>query len=427
MNGSITIPFFGVARQYQTLREELLEAIDWVYSSGQVLDGVNTKHFETAIAHRCGRQFSVAVNSCTQGLILAQSVCIPRASKVLIPTLSFAATINSVLMAGHEPVFCDTDQNGLIDLESLDFALTGAGVNSILYANLWGHVIDWQNFKIHTEFFNEDMFVIEDAAQSFGAYYHDTPSGKLGDVSVLSFDPTKNLNNYGSGGMILTDDPVIYEALRDVRDNGKYKGHDFPGTNSKMSESDCAQMLIKLKYFNQWQRRRTEIAEYYMEEQLVKDYTRRGCFDHVIIRPSAVYGEYDVEDRVVSKFMLSAMRGETLKVNGANETLDFTYVEDAARGIVQATLSDSAVNNTYNITKSHSMSLLQAASLAIKIAGQGDIECRDKDADFPSRGALNIDRARQDFGFDPKVDVEEGFQKYYEWFTTSPYWQARLK
>jgi len=266
MNGSITIPFFGVARQYQTLREELLEAIDWVYSSGQVLDGVNTKHFETAIAHRCGRQFSVAVNSCTQGLILAQSVCIPRASKVLIPTLSFAATINSVLMAGHEPVLCDTDQNGLIDLESLDFALTGAGVNSILYANLWGHVIDWQKFKIHTEFFNEDMFVIEDAAQSFGAYYHDTPSGKLGDVSVLSFDPTKNLNNYGSGGMILTDDPAIYEALQDIRDNGKYKGHDFPGTNSKMSESDCAQMLIKLKYFDRWQRRRTEIAEYYMEE-----------------------------------------------------------------------------------------------------------------------------------------------------------------
>lgn len=165
----------------------------------------------------------------------------------------------------------------------------------------------------------------------------------------------------------------------------------------------------------------------YMGEQLVKDYTRRGCFDHVIIRPSAVYGEFDVEDRVVSKFMLTAMRGQILKVNGANETLDFTYVEDAARGIVQATLSEQAVNNTYNITKSHSLSLLQAASLAIKIAGQGDIECRDKDADFPSRGALSIDRARQDFGFNPQVDVEEGFQKYHEWFTTSPYWQARLK
>lgn len=164
-----------------------------------------------------------------------------------------------------------------------------------------------------------------------------------------------------------------------------------------------------------------------MGEYLVKDYTRRDCFDHVIIRPSAVYGEYDVEDRVVSKFMLSAMRGETLKVNGANETLDFTYVEDAARGIVQATLSGRAVNKTYNITKSHSTSLLQAASLAIKIAGKGDVEVRNKDADFPSRGALNIDAARRDFDFDPKVDVEEGFKRYHAWFKSSPYWSKKLK
>lgn len=163
-----------------------------------------------------------------------------------------------------------------------------------------------------------------------------------------------------------------------------------------------------------------------MGEHLVKDYTRRGCFDHVIIRPSAVYGEYDVEDRVVSKFMLAAMRGETLKVNGANETLDFTYVEDAARGIVQATLSEKAVNGTYNITKSHSHSLLEAAAMAIKIAGKGDVQVRDKDADFPSRGALNIDAARRDFGFDPKVDVEEGFQRYHDWFKTSSYWKTKI-
>jgi len=164
-----------------------------------------------------------------------------------------------------------------------------------------------------------------------------------------------------------------------------------------------------------------------MGEQLVRDYTRRGCFDHVIIRPSAVYGELDVEDRVVSKFMLSAMRGQTLKVNGANETLDFTYVEDAARGIVQATLSPTAVNGTYNITKSHSTTLLEAAQMALKIAGGGNLIVNDRDLDFPSRGALNIDAARKDFGYDPKVDVEEGFVKYHRWFTESEYWQDRLK
>ena len=163
-----------------------------------------------------------------------------------------------------------------------------------------------------------------------------------------------------------------------------------------------------------------------MGEWLVKDYNRRGCFDYTIIRPSAVYGELDVEDRVVSKFMLAAMRDQTLKVNGAGETLDFTYVEDAARGIAQAALSTAANNKTYNITKSHSYSLLDAANLAVKIAGRGRIEVRDKDADFPSRGALNIDAARRDFGFDPQVDVEEGFRRYHSWFKSDPFWQAKI-
>ena len=162
-------------------------------------------------------------------------------------------------------------------------------------------------------------------------------------------------------------------------------------------------------------------------EDLVKDYTRRTNLVHTIIRPSAVYGELDVEDRVIAKFMLTAMRGGTLNVNGANETLDFTYVEDAATGIVAAALSDNTENKTYNITKSHSRTLLEAAQLALKLAGGGILLVRDKDKDFPSRGALNIDAARNDFGYDPKVDVEEGFERYYEWISTSSYWQNRIK
>jgi len=160
-------------------------------------------------------------------------------------------------------------------------------------------------------------------------------------------------------------------------------------------------------------------------EDLVKDYHRRGCFDYAIIRPSAVYGPLDVEDRVVAKFMLTAMRGGVLKVNGAGETLDFTYVDDAADGIVSAATRIMSANRTYNITKSHSVSLLEAAEMIVKIVGKGTIEVKDKDADFPSRGALNIDRARVILGFDPKVDVEEGFQNYYNWLNNSVYWSKK--
>lgn len=166
----------------------------------------------------------------------------------------------------------------------------------------------------------------------------------------------------------------------------------------------------------------------YMGEKLVEDYTRRGCFDHVIIRPSAVYGEYDVEDRVVSKFMLSAMRGHVLKVNGANETLDFTYVEDTAQGIVLAATKSEANNQVFNITRSdsHIYSLEEAAKIAIGIAGGGTLEIRGKDLDFPSRGRLSIERAVRVLGYKPTVGVEEGFNRYYKWFTDSPYWHDKI-
>ena len=160
-------------------------------------------------------------------------------------------------------------------------------------------------------------------------------------------------------------------------------------------------------------------------EWLVKDYSRKTNLIHTIIRPSAVYGPLDVEDRVIAKFMLTAMRGGTLNVNGANETLDFTYVDDAADGIVAAALSSNTNNKTYNITKSHSRTLLEAAQLALKLDGGGTLVVKDKDADFPSRGALNIDAARRDFGYDPKVDVEEGFERYYEWLSNSPFWSQK--
>jgi nucleoside-diphosphate-sugar epimerase len=160
-------------------------------------------------------------------------------------------------------------------------------------------------------------------------------------------------------------------------------------------------------------------------EWLVKDYARRSNMEYVIIRPSAVYGPLDVEDRVVAKFMLQAMRGGTLRVNGAGETLDFTYVDDAADGIVAAASRIMAKNNTYNITKSHSVTLLEAAEMIVKIVGKGTIEVRDKDADFPSRGALNIDRARTILGYDPKIDVEQGFREYYDWLSNSVYWSPK--
>lgn len=162
-------------------------------------------------------------------------------------------------------------------------------------------------------------------------------------------------------------------------------------------------------------------------EALVKDYSRTTGMEYAIVRPSAVYGPLDVEDRVVAKFMLQAMRGQTLTVRGAAESLDFTYVEDAAAGIVAAATRIMARNNTYNITKSRSVSLIEAAERIVQLVGRGTIECQDRDQNFPSRGSLNIDRARTILGFDPKIDIDQGFDLYHQWLLNSPYWQCQLQ
>lgn len=155
-------------------------------------------------------------------------------------------------------------------------------------------------------------------------------------------------------------------------------------------------------------------------EWLVEDYQRRYNMAYTIVRPSAVYGPRDVEDRVVSKFLLTAMRDGVIQVNGGNETLDFTHVDDAVDGIVSAAISPYTDNEIYNVTRGSARSLLEAAQLAIKIVGKGIIQINKPDNNFPSRGQLNISKAYNDFGFLPLTDIEQGFQEYHEWLKDSP-------
>lgn len=156
-------------------------------------------------------------------------------------------------------------------------------------------------------------------------------------------------------------------------------------------------------------------------EWLVQDYTRRTGMAHTIIRPSAVYGPLDVEDRVVSKFLLTAMRGGEIQVNGGEESLDFTHVSDAADGIVSASISDNTDNMTYNITRGQARTLLEAAKIAVDIAGQGTIQVNEPDNCFPSRGQLNITRAYEDFDYAPQTNIEQGFREYHAWLADSFY------
>jgi UDP-glucose 4-epimerase len=154
----------------------------------------------------------------------------------------------------------------------------------------------------------------------------------------------------------------------------------------------------------------------YAGELLVKDYCRTHGMEYVIVRPSAVYGPRDVEDRVASKFLINAIRGQDITVRGASEVLDFTFVTDIANGICLAATLTSATDQTYNMTRGVGVSLLDAAKLAIKVTGSSSkIINADKDAAFPSRGTLSIGKANRELGYVPLVAIEEGFNLYYDW------------
>lgn len=257
------IPMFGVGRLYESHREEFLDVTDEVLKSGRLLDGDHTRLFEEIVAARCKRFGAVAVNSGTQAILftLLYYTQVVKTKNILLPDISFVATANTTMLTGYNPIFADVDYHGMMNLTDLELSNKQIGI--VMYVNLCGNMLDYHKLRLMTSFFDNDQPVVEDAAQSLGASFNGIPSGKCGDASIFSFDPTKNLPNFGSGGMVLSDDVELLGFIHNLRDNGKASNHHICGTNSKMSEVDCAQMLVKLKYFDDWQERRSKIAAYY--------------------------------------------------------------------------------------------------------------------------------------------------------------------
>jgi nucleoside-diphosphate-sugar epimerase len=162
----------------------------------------------------------------------------------------------------------------------------------------------------------------------------------------------------------------------------------------------------------------------YAGELLVKDFCKANNIDYVIVRPSAVYGPRDVEDRVVSKFFVNAIKNNDIIIKGENEILDFSFVTDVARYIALSALVPLAANKTYNVTCGEGATLLQAAQMIINITGSTSrLVIKGKDNDFPSRGVLSNTKAITDLDYSPKVSIQTGFEYYNEWLKkNSVFW-----
>lgn len=272
------IKFFNVDLQYQQDREIYLDLADQVYSSGQVINGNYCRKLENSLKILTGRKHCVLTASCTDALaFVGAALQSTTSNNFIFPNLSFPATDNGFARESNNTntnrIYIPVDTNGNIDLDILNNKLNVADTSVktvVVWVNLFGHTINFDRIaELQAEYPTVDF--VEDAAQSIGASWKDTPSGAMGIASCFSFDPTKNLGAFGIGGAMLTDNKDIADAVDLHRrpHTPKWINH---GYNSQINEIDAAMVWWKLENrFVEWQKRRTQIANFYIEK--IQPYT----------------------------------------------------------------------------------------------------------------------------------------------------------
>ena len=252
MNG-LRIPFTGLKKQYNNLRSEILDVTDEVLRSGQLMAGNYTAEFENWLARKNHSKYAVTCHSGSQALeIIAEyyrmqsSINPPR---VVVPSMTYVATANAFIRAGWDVWIADTDKYGLLDKKRVPDDLS---IQATVLVGLYGAAVNADRF------WGTDL-VIEDGAQ----HWLSNKCNRVGNATAISFDPMKNLNSYGNGGAVVTDDIDLLEFAREWINNGKPR-HNTIGTNSRMSEIDSAQIMIKAGHIDAWQERRRNISLYWL-------------------------------------------------------------------------------------------------------------------------------------------------------------------
>ena len=250
------LKFNGIDRLYDAYSWRLNRRAKAAWKSGDVLQGKYLKQLETEIAEKYKRKYAIGVGSATDGLYFAmKAVGLNKSSTVLCPAFSYVATAGAIKRLGADIHFADTDKQGNIG----DWGIMGLP-SAVLYVNMFGNLADYTRLREYCD--QHRIPLIEDAAQSQGAMYGKTPSGALGDVSVFSFDPMKNMPSFGTGGMVLTDSKDVYDTVVSLRRHG-LNGKSAYGYNSLISEDHANQLLLLLSKFDKLQKMRKKVFERY--------------------------------------------------------------------------------------------------------------------------------------------------------------------
>jgi dTDP-4-amino-4,6-dideoxygalactose transaminase len=281
---SSPVPLCDIQAQYRALKEEIDTAVLRVLSSGQAILGPEVAAFEQETAAFCGATHGVGCGSGTDALVLAlHALDIGPGDEVIVPPFTFFATASAVCRVGAKPVFADIDPITFnIDPDLIAAKITPR-TRAIIPVHLFGQCCDmdaiWDVAEEH------QLYVVEDAAQSFGSEYRERRCGQLGLVACLSFYPTKNLGALGDAGMVTTSDADIARKLRALRVHGsevKYY-HKYIGYNMRLDAVHAAVLRVKLPHVPEWLGGREAAARRY--DGLIEGANLHGFMRRPVAQP----------------------------------------------------------------------------------------------------------------------------------------------
>jgi dTDP-4-amino-4,6-dideoxygalactose transaminase len=263
---NLRIPLTDLTRQYASIRPELDEAISRVLKSGLYTSGENVDRFEKELASFLGVKFVVGVGSGTDALEFSmRAIKLSERQNCIAPANTFFSIVSAVENSRGTLKLADIEGSTF----NVDPDLLRKGVDNtthaIVPAHAYGQTADMDAISELKE--AQPCYVIEDVAQALGATYKGKMAGSLGDISCLSFYPTKNLGAFGDAGAIATNDQELTQSIRAQGDYGQEKRyrHASLGRNSRLDELQAAILRVKLRYLEKWNDSRQVHARLYQE------------------------------------------------------------------------------------------------------------------------------------------------------------------
>lgn len=262
----VRVPANDFSRQWEEVRGDALAAVDRVGRSGRLVLGEEVEAFERELAVWWGVPHAVGVASGLDALEIAlRGAGLPNGARVLTTPLTAFATTLAIVRAGGEPIWCDVDDSGGLDLWKAEQALSAdPSIRAMVPVHLYGNALDPMGLERLCS--QHDVLVVEDCAQSAGAERGGRATGAAGIAAGTSLYPTKNLGALGDGGVLLTEDPELAERARELRDYGRRGRHRHTavGLNSRLDELHAAVLRSALlPRLNRFLARRREIASAY--------------------------------------------------------------------------------------------------------------------------------------------------------------------